>query len=64
MAKANSTYIALTKLVYISPQQCKHILDGDLTGGGHGAGRGIPGKREFPARWGDARTIAYIGLAE
>lgn len=37
-----------------------HILDGDGTGGGHGAGRGIPGKSEFPSGWSDDRVIHEI----
>jgi hypothetical protein len=37
-----------------------HILDGDATGGGHGAGRGIPGKSEFPGRWSDQETLDNI----
>ena len=31
----------------------QHILDGDATGGEHGAGRGIPNKSEFPSGWSD-----------
>jgi hypothetical protein len=38
----------------------KHILDGDANGGGHGAGRGKPGKSEFPADWSDDRVIHEI----
>lgn len=30
-----------------------------LRGGGHGPGRGIPGKREFPPTWSDDRSIAH-----
>ncbi len=37
-----------------------HILDGDATGGGHGAGRRKPGKSEFPADWSDDRVIHEI----
>lgn len=52
--------VNLHKLSRISPKRITHILDGDATGGGHGAGRGIPGKSEFPARWSDRQTIKYI----
>jgi hypothetical protein len=38
--------IALWPIV-LTPQRRIHILDGDATGGGHGVGRGIPGKSEF-----------------
>ena len=44
----------------ISPQREKHILDGDETGGGHGHGRGIPGKSEFPEGWSDDDILASI----
>lgn len=47
-------------VIKISPQQRLHILDGDSGGGGHGAGRGISGKSEFPAWWSDEQTIDYI----
>ena len=30
-----------------------------LRGGGHGAGRGLPGKREFPASWSDDDAMAH-----
>lgn len=38
----------------------RHILDGDATGGGHGPGRKIPGKSEFPATLSDDEIIAGI----
>jgi hypothetical protein len=39
----------------------KHILDGDGKGGvGHGPGRGIPGKNEFPSDWSDDKTVQAI----
>jgi len=38
----------------------RHILDGDVTGGGHRAGTGIPGKSEFPASWSDDAIIHEI----
>lgn len=44
----------------ISSERQKHILDGDTNGGGHGPGRGIPGKSEFPSRWTDEQTMDYI----
>lgn len=44
----------------LSQEQLTHILDGDSNGGGHGSGRGICGKSEFPTRWSDEQTIAYI----
>jgi hypothetical protein len=37
-----------------------HILDGDLTGGGHGPGRGVSGKSEFPASLTDDEIISGI----
>jgi hypothetical protein len=37
-----------------------HILDGDATGGGHGPGRGISGKSEFPVSLSDDDIIAGI----
>ncbi|MBL5886573.1 RHS repeat-associated core domain-containing protein, partial [Lelliottia aquatilis] len=40
-----------------SPQRRKHILDGDMTGGGHRPGTGHPGKSEFPAGWSDDRIM-------
>ncbi|MCU1673449.1 MAG: hypothetical protein JWN77_1562 [Frankiales bacterium] len=36
-----------------------------LKGGGHGPGRGIPGKAEFPARWSDDDvTEAFMSVAQ
>jgi len=32
----------------------------NLFGGGHGPGRAIPGKREFPSRWSDETTLRHI----
>lgn len=38
-----------------------HILDGDGPGsGGHGPGRGISGKSEFPSNWSDDRVLHEI----
>lgn len=31
-----------------------------LKGGGHGAGRGIPGKSEYPARWSDDDAMDFV----
>ena len=45
-ASAGGQPIALWPIV-LTPQRRIHILDGDATGGGHGVGRGIPGKSEF-----------------
>lgn len=52
--------INIYKLSRISPKRKIHILDGDATGGGHGPGRGIPGKSEFPSRWSDRKVLRYI----
>ncbi len=45
-ASAGGRPIALWPIV-LTPQRRIHILDGDASGGGHGIGRGIPGKSEF-----------------
>jgi RHS repeat-associated protein len=37
-----------------------HILDGDVTGGGHASGTGIPGKSEFPAGWSGDKIMHAI----
>ncbi|MCG7539172.1 hypothetical protein EXT48_18900 [Pseudoalteromonas sp. CO348] len=37
-----------------------HILDGDKNGGGHGPGRGKPGKSEFPSSWTDDEVMDAI----
>ena len=52
--------INVNRLSRISRERQRHILDGDATGGGHGPGRGIPGKSEFPSRWSDRQVINYI----
>ena len=44
----------------ITDEQKQHILEGDSHGGGHGYGRGIRGKTEFPARWTDEQAMDYI----
>lgn len=52
--------------IRLSPERLRHILDGDtdangnITGGGHGAGRNIPGKSEFPSSWSDEKIIQNV----
>jgi RHS repeat-associated protein len=55
VAKGTDNFVDLT-----AAQRRTHILDGDLTGGGHGAGRGISGKSEFPQGWSDNKVIDAI----
>lgn len=44
-----------------SPERRVHILDGDgPNSGGHGPGRGISGKSEFPADWTDDQVMHNI----
>jgi hypothetical protein len=43
--------------VRITADRRTHILDGDMTGGGHRHGTGRPGKTEFPADWGDDHIV-------
>ena len=38
----------------------QHILEGGATGGGHGPGRGVPGKSEFPRSWSDGRVLNEV----
>jgi hypothetical protein len=52
--------IDVNNLSQINSQQRTHILDSDATGGGHGPGRGISGKSEFPASWSDEQIMNYI----
>ena len=47
-------------MITVSATRRCHILDGDATGGGHGPGRKISGKSEFPATLSDAEIIAGI----
>lgn len=47
-------------LVNVSPARRTHILDGDATGGGHGPGRNVSGKSEFPSTLSDDEIIAGI----
>jgi hypothetical protein len=41
----------------VTPARRIHILDGDATGGGHGPGRKISGKSEFPGNLTDDEII-------
>jgi hypothetical protein len=50
--------VDLEQLSHPSSTRRIHILDGDTSGGGHGSGRKIPGKSEFP--WTDQQTLNYI----
>jgi filamentous hemagglutinin len=52
--------VDINNLSQIDSQQRTHILEGDATGGGHGTGRGISGKSEFPPQWSDDEAINYI----
>jgi hypothetical protein len=45
------------KRIIVSPARRQHILDGDATGGGHGPGRGISGKSEFPGTLSDNEIV-------
>ena len=47
-------------MIRVSPARRVHILDGDATGGGHGPGRGISGKSEFPPTLTDDEIIAGV----
>src|SRR5213594_2729743 len=47
-------------MIQVSAARRRHILDGDATGGGHGPGRGISGKSEFPATFSDDEIIMGI----
>ena len=47
-------------MIKVTPARRVHILDGDATGGGHGPGRRISGKSEFPATLTDDEIIAGI----
>lgn len=47
-------------MIKVSPARRVHILDGDVTGGGHGPGRRISGKSEFPPSLSDDDIIAGI----
>ena len=47
-------------MIKVSAARRRHILDGDATGGGHGPGRKISAKSEFPATLSDDEIIAGI----
>jgi Bacterial EndoU nuclease len=47
-------------MIRVSAARRRHILDGDATGGGHGPGRKVPGKAEFPATLTDDEVIAGV----
>jgi hypothetical protein len=47
-------------MIRVSPARRVHILDGDATGGGHGPGRSIPGKSEFPGTLTDDEIIVGV----
>ena len=44
----------------VSPARRTHILDGDVTGGGHRHGAGRHGATEFPSGWSDDKIINVI----
>lgn len=46
--------------IRLSPGRRTHILDGDVTGGGHRHGTGKPGKTEFPPDWTDEKITRNI----
>lgn len=47
----------MSSRIVVTPARRTHILDGDATGGGHGPGRGISRKSEFPAEFTDDEII-------
>lgn len=47
-------------MIRVSTARRRHILDGDATGGGHGPGRMIPGKSEFPTTLTDDEIIMGV----
>jgi len=46
--------------VVVSDDRRRHILDGDVRGGGHRPGQNVPGKSEFPPDWSDDRIVDAI----
>jgi hypothetical protein len=46
--------------IRVTPERTAHILDGDVTGGGHRHGTGRPGKTEFPASWDDKKIMDNV----
>jgi hypothetical protein len=50
--------------LHVTNERAAHILDGDVTGGGHRHGTGRPGKTEFPASWDDEKiTDSLLDVA-
>jgi hypothetical protein len=50
--------------LHVTNERATHILDGDVTGGGHRHGTGRPGKTEFPASWDDEKiTDSLLDVA-
>lgn len=49
-----------SETIRISPARRTHILDGDVSGGGHRHGTGHPGKTEFPADWDDGKIMEKV----
>jgi hypothetical protein len=50
--------------IQVTPARRIHILDGDATGGGHGPGRRVSGKSEFPGTLTDDEIIDGVtGIA-
>jgi hypothetical protein len=47
-------------MIRVSPARRIHILDGDATGGGHGPGRKLSRKVQFPGTLTDDEIIAGI----
>lgn len=43
--------------IRVEQERRRHILEGDVTGGGHRSGTGRPGKSEFPPSWMDDQII-------
>jgi uncharacterized protein YidB (DUF937 family) len=56
--QSNKPAAPVANKIKVSPKRRAHILDGDATGGGHGAGRKIPGKSEFPSSLTDDQVIS------
>jgi hypothetical protein len=54
---ANKPVKTVSGRIQVTAARRRHILDGDATGGGHGPGRGVSGKSEFPATLTDDEII-------
>ena len=54
------TPAAQSQGIRVSAKRRRHILDGDRSGGGHGPGRGTPGKSEFPGWMTDDDVIEHV----